>query len=156
MFHINSKELVGKTGLWRYDIEAVPASYLIRVRVDREQALPEFIWAYMNCPFIKQMLLNKARRAIGMANINAKELRSLPLILPAKERQETFVKKLASVEQLRVQMKNTRQTIKRLFATLLHCAFTGDLTTQWRETHMEELVKEMEQQTKDLKLEKNL
>jgi len=146
----NSKELVGKTGLWRGDIKAVPASYLIRVRVDREQALPEFIWAYMNCPFIKQMLLNKSRRAIGMANINAKELRSLPLILPAKEHQEAFSKKLNSVEQLRTQRKKNGEAINRLFVTLLHRAFTGDLTVKWRKAHMKEILAEMEEQAKAL------
>ncbi len=149
----NSKELVGKTGLWQGDIEAVPASYLIRMRVDREQILPEFIWAYMNCPFIKQMLLNKARRAIGMANINAKELRSLPLILPAKEHQKAFVKKLDSVEQLRAQRKKNGEAINRLFATLLHRAFTGDLTAKWREVHMKKILAEMERQEKLLALE---
>lgn len=35
-----------------------------------------------------------------------------------------------------------------LFATLLHRAFSGDLTTSWREAHMKELVQEMEQQAR--------
>lgn len=135
---------------WQGEIEAVPASYLIRVRVDRKQTFPEYIWAYMNCPFIKQTLLNKARRAIGMANINARELRSLPLILPAKERQEAFVKKLTTLEHQRIQRKKNRKAIESLFDTLLYKAFTGDLTTKWRESHMKELLEEIEEQAKIL------
>lgn len=146
----NSKELVGKTGLWRGEMKAVPASYLIRVRIDRERALPEFIWAYMNCPFIKQVLLNKSRRAIGMSNINARELRSLPLILPAKDRQASFANHLAGLETLRDQRKRNIEAIGRLFETLLRRAFTGDLTAKWREAHMKELLAEMEVQAKAL------
>jgi len=146
----NSRELVGKTGLWRGEMEAVPASYIIRIRVDRSIVLPEFIWAYMNCPFIKQLLLNKARRAIGMANINAKEVRSLPLILPDRDRQETFVEHIMLLERLRGQRNSTARAVDRLFETLLHRAFTGDLTAQWREAHMKELLEEMEQQAKAL------
>jgi type I restriction enzyme S subunit len=146
----NSKELVGKTGLWRGQMEAVPASYLIRVRVDTNRALPEFIWAYMNCPFIKQKLLNMSRRAIGMANINAKELRALPLIIPDIDRQTSFAKYLSAIEDLRDKRKLNTKNIERLFVTLLHSAFTCDLTAKWREEHMKELLTEMEQQTKAL------
>ncbi len=146
----NSKELVGKTGLWRGEMEAVPASYLIRVRVDRNFVLPEFIWAYMNCPFVKQLLLNKARRAIGMANINARELRSLPLILPDRGSQEAFAEHIAALELLRSQRNRTALVIDQLFETLLHRAFTGDLTAKWRKAHMKELLEEMEQQAKAL------
>jgi type I restriction enzyme S subunit len=146
----NSRELVGKTGLWRGEMAAVPASYLIRVRVDRQRALPEFIWAYMNCPFIKQMLRNKARRAIGMANINARELRSLPLVLPGKDWQEVFAQHVARLERLRQQRMQNAQAINRLFYALLHRAFTGDLTAKWREAHMKELLAEMEAQAKAL------
>jgi hypothetical protein len=41
---------------------------------------------------------------------------------------------------------------------LLHRAFTGDLTTQWREAHMKELLAEIrfEQSSKDLELIKPL
>lgn len=96
----NSKELVGKTGLWRGEMPAVAASYLIRVRVDPAQVRPEFIWAYMNSPYIKQMLFDKCRRAIGMANINAKELRALPLIIPPLQMQQAFVTQLTHTESL--------------------------------------------------------
>ena len=44
----------------------------------------------MNTAFIKQMLFDKARRAIGMANINAQELRALPVVIPDLETQCAF------------------------------------------------------------------
>lgn len=148
----NSKELVGKTGLWKGDFPAVAASYLIRVRVDLEQVLPSFIWAYMNSRFIKQLLFDKCRRAIGMANINAKELRALPLIVPPLELQEDFARRAEALAGIETHRMSSRRSIENLFANMLHRAFLGDLTAEWREAHMEELLKEMGDQAAALGL----
>lgn len=146
----NSKELVGKTGLWRGEIEAVPASYLIRVQVDRQHVLPEYVWAYMNTPFIKQVLFDKARRAIGMANINAQELRSLPIIIPDMQVQRSFAQMLRDLDGLVSLRSKAENKIEHLFRILLHRAFSGNLTAKWREAHMKELLAEMEEQAKYL------
>lgn len=142
----NSRELVGKTGLWHGQMPAVAASYLIRVRVNRDAVLPEYAWAYMNCPFVKQLLLNKARRAIGMANINARELRSLPIVIPDLHVQRTFVARLEEARSLARQMEDVAQEVRRTLDTLFHRAFTGDLTAQWREAHREQLEAELREQ----------
>ncbi len=149
----NSAELVGKTGLWTSDLEAVPASYLIRFRVNTEQALSEYIWAYMNTPFIKQLLFNKARRAIGMANINAQELRALPLVLPDIELQHSFALKIEALNLFYKRRSIVKNHIEALFQLLLYQAFSGDLTAKWREVHMQELLAEMEEQARLLNAE---
>ena len=41
-----------------------------------------------------------------------------------------------------------RESIEQIWRTLLHNAYTGDLTAKWREAHMKELLAEMEQQTR--------
>ena len=43
--------------------------------------------------------------------------------------------------------------LETLFSVLMHSAFTGDLTAMWREAHMNELLQEMEQQAKALKID---
>jgi type I restriction enzyme S subunit len=146
----NSRELVGKTGLWRGEIEAVPASYLIRVRVNRKLVFPEYIWAYMNTVFIKQVLFEKARRAIGMANINAQELRALPVVIPDFETQCAFTRLLSDVDCLVEARSRTKEKLDQLFQTVLHRAFSGGLTATWREVHMKELLAEMKEQAKYL------
>jgi len=146
----NSKELVGKTGLWQAQMEAVAASYLIRIRIDLAQARPEYIWAYMNSRYIKQTLFDKCRRAIGMANINARELRALPLVIPPLPMQDAFEVRLRKADSLLAQQDCLRNKLERLFSVLLHRAFTGDLTVEWREVHMKELLEEMESQARAL------
>ena len=78
----NSKELVGKTGIWDGRFEAVAASYFIRLRLDETRVMPNYVWAFLNSAAMKTRLFAMARGAIGQANINAKELRSLPLPVP--------------------------------------------------------------------------
>jgi type I restriction enzyme S subunit len=152
----NSRELVGKTGLWRDAFEAVPASYLIRVRVNRKLVFPEYIWAYMNTAFIKQVLFEKARRAIGMANINAQELRALPVIIPDFETQRVFNRLLSSIECLRESRSRARTKIEQLFQTLLHLAFSGDLTATWRQDHIKGLLTEIKEQAESLAVQETL
>ena len=144
----NSKELVGKTGLWRGEMEAVPASYLIRIRVNQERADPEFIWTLMNSRFMKQALFDKARRAIGMANINARELRSLPIVIPDIGGQEKFGQFSRNVLDQVECLGETDRFIKRLTQVLMHRAFSGNLTAKWRKAHADELLREAEEQVR--------
>ena len=151
----NTKELVGKTGLWRGQMQAVAASYLIRVRADRAQVLPDYLWAWMNTPYFKQLLFDISRRAVGMANINATELRSMPILVPTLHRQELFAEHLRSLETLADKRKESARSLETLFAVMLHRAFTGELTAEWREAHIKELLAEMEQQTRLLRSSPN-
>ena len=78
----NSKELVGKTGVWDGRFEAVAASYFIRLRLDETRVCPAYVWGFMNSAAMKHRLFAAARGAIGQANINAKEVKSLSLPVP--------------------------------------------------------------------------
>ena len=135
----NSRELVGKTALWNGEMDAVAASYLIRARVVQKKARPEFIWAYMNSAFMKALLFEKARHAIGMANINAKELGSLPLMLPPLDAQETFARHIKRVRSVENHWSRARETASQLWSLLLHAAFSGTLTSDWRGARRDEL-----------------
>ena len=147
----NSIDLVGKTGLWNVDLKAVLASYFIRVRVDREQVEPEFLWAYMNSAFMKRLLRATARGAIGQANINTTELRQLPLNRPPLSIQKDFVRKLEAIRRA-IPTAEVSAKLEGLFSLLLSRAFSGQLTAKWREAHMKELLVEMEMQARQLNL----
>ncbi|MYE99976.1 MAG: hypothetical protein F4234_07360 [Gammaproteobacteria bacterium] len=86
----NSKELVGKTGVWDGRFDAVAASYFIRLRLDENSVCPIYVWAFMNSAATKQRLFATARGAIGQANINAEEVKSLPLPVPPLDLQRTY------------------------------------------------------------------
>lgn len=94
----NSKELVGKTCVYNRDEMMVLAGFVIRVRVT-ERVLPEFLSAFLNTDFSKQMLLGMCKAAIGQANINAQELQDIGLYLPPVELQHQFVRFKAEVDK---------------------------------------------------------
>jgi type I restriction enzyme, S subunit len=85
----NSKELVGKCEVFDREGTWVFASYLMRLRVNREQAEPEFVAAFLNAPTGRLQIDRESRQIIGMSNINAEEIRTLrvPLPKPPKQRE---------------------------------------------------------------------
>lgn len=104
----NSKELVGKTCVYNRDEMMVLAGFVIRVRVT-ERVLPEFLSAFLNTDFSKQMLLGMCKAAIGQANINAQELQDIGLYLPPVELQHQFVRFKAEVDKSKFSLKNGRK-----------------------------------------------
>ena len=106
----NSKELVGKTCVYDQDEMMVLAGFVIRVRVN-DQVLPEFLSAFLNTRYSKQMLLGMCKAAIGQANINAQEMQNIKLYIPPIEFQDRFV-------QLKNRTKKSKEKIKQSLATL--------------------------------------
>ena len=95
----NSKELVGKTGLFNLDIPMAFAGYLIRIKPSN-LIHSKFLLFFMNSEFMKKLLYNKAKNIVGMANINAKELEDFSIILPPIELQNKFAERIEKIEKL--------------------------------------------------------
>ena len=96
----NSKELVGKTGLFNLDIPMAFAGYLIRIKPSN-LIHSKFLLFFMNSEFMKKLLYNKAKNIVGMANINAKELEDFSIILPPIELQNKFAERIEKIEKLK-------------------------------------------------------
>lgn len=103
----NSKELVGKTGLFNLDIPMAFAGYLIRIKPSN-LIRSKFLLFFMNSEFMKKLLYNKAKNIVGMANINAKELEDFSIILPPIELQNKFAEKVEKIEKLSFTSKKLR------------------------------------------------
>lgn len=118
----NSRDLVGKTGLWDGRFDAVAASYFVRLRVNRRIVMPEYLWLYMNSPGMKRRLFATARGAIGQANINTEELRGLPIPLPPLPEQRRIVdilNRANGIRRLRREaQEKARQVIPALFVKM--------------------------------------
>ena len=96
----NSKELVGKTGLFNLDIPMAFAGYLIRIKPSN-LIHSKFLLFFMNSEYMKKLLYNKAKNIVGMANINAKELEDFSIILPPIALQNKFAEKVEKIEKLK-------------------------------------------------------
>lgn len=122
----NSRELVGKTGMWDGRYEAVAASYFIRVRL-RDIEHPQHFTSFMNLPFMKRRLALLARGAVGQANINSKELKSILVPVPPRNLQEEFAQRIADIRELEASQATSRIHLDDLFKSTLHRAFQGEL-----------------------------
>lgn len=123
----NSKELVGKTAIYKSDKPMAFAGYLVRVRTN-EKAVPDFISSYMNSDYMKSTLRAKCKNIVGMANINAQEFQDFEIYIPPIELQNKFAQ---IVEKVEVQKQKNEQVIEQmdnLFNSLSRRAFKGELT----------------------------
>lgn len=123
----NSKELVGKTGLFNEDQEMAIAGYLIRLRTN-DKANPYFIWAYLNSKHGKVVLRHMCKSIVGMANINAQELQNIKILLPPITLQNQFAERIQHIEAQKQQAQASLEQSNNLFNSLLQKAFTGELT----------------------------
>lgn len=87
--------------------------------------------------------------------LSLKTLRSFEIINVALEEQLRFEEKYDSVLKICIACKKASHEVDKLFNSILHCAFTGDLTAKWREAHMKELLAEMEAQAGALECQPN-
>lgn len=122
----NSRELVGKTGLWDGRFPAVPASYFVRLRLDESRADPTYVWAAMNSTGMKRRLLAMARGAIGQANINARELRSVQLPIPPLNLQHRYGETLERARSIARVGEVGSGTAAALIASLMSELFSNE------------------------------
>jgi type I restriction enzyme S subunit len=121
----NSKELVGKTTYIQVDEEAIIAGYIIRVRLN-STVLPVFVSKYMNTKYIKLYLRGLCKSIIGQANINAKELQSIPIYLPPLPLQTQFATIIEKIESQKALAKQALQESEYLFQRLMQDLFNPD------------------------------
>lgn len=86
----NSKDLVGKTCCFSDDEPMIIAGYIIRLRMNGK-VLPEYLSVFMNLERSKKMLYSMAKGAVGQANINAKEVQSIEIVIPPMDIQNSFL-----------------------------------------------------------------
>ncbi|WP_431802243.1 restriction endonuclease subunit S [Halobacillus andaensis] len=122
----NSKELVGKTTVYDKNDPVAYAGYLVKL-IPNDLANSNFISGYLNSNYGKRYLYNMAKNIVGMANINAKELQSIPIIIPPKELQDKYEFKLKEINTRLEIMKNSIQEYQNLYNSLMQKAFKGKL-----------------------------
>ncbi|MFQ2893457.1 restriction endonuclease subunit S [Aeromonas caviae] len=120
----NSKELVGKTAVFRENVPMAFAGYLVKLTPNKN-GNAEYISAYLNSPYGKLILLGMAKSIVGMANINAEELKSIPINIPPIELQNIFADKVHAILRLKNEMAASLTELEQNFNALMQQSFAG-------------------------------
>jgi len=118
----NSKELVGKTGVYREEEPIAYAGYLIRVRPN-DKATSEYISGYLNCPHGKLVLEHMCKNIVGMANINAQELQDIKILIPPIELQQDYELKVNEIRKQKGLIESEINISEELFSSLVQGFF---------------------------------
>ena len=122
----NSRELVGKTALFRGNELYLFNNNLLRVRFV-ESAHPEYVVAAFKTQFIQNELELRKSGTTNVFAVYYKDLRTLPIPLPPLPLQQTFATRIASIEALKATHRRALAALDALFASLQQRAFTGAL-----------------------------
>jgi type I restriction enzyme S subunit len=122
----NSRDLVGKTAVYREDSPMAFAGYLVRMTTNN-LAHPEYIAAFMNYPTTKQWLKDKCKSIVGMANINAKEFQAIKLPKPPVEIQNDYASIVDKTMTIKRKLSDSLEQLDAQFDALVQRAFKGEL-----------------------------
>jgi type I restriction enzyme S subunit len=122
----NSTDLVGKTAHWNLEMDAVLASYLVRLKPN-EQVLPDYFTALLNSRYYKRIFQERCRKAVGQSNISPTLLKEFPMLIPPLPLQQQFAHIVRKFERLRAQQREAERQAEYLFQALLHRAFRGEV-----------------------------
>lgn len=99
----NSKELVGKTGLYDVAGAFTFASYLIRIKIDKLKADPRYVNYLLNTEILQIQKDIVSRQITGQANINAQEMQEFLLPMPPLNKQIEIAE---SIQALKKKMRS--------------------------------------------------
>ncbi|MGN7453328.1 restriction endonuclease subunit S [Paenibacillus pasadenensis] len=122
----NSKELVGKTAVFDSDEKMAIAGYIVRVKTN-DAGNPYFISGYLNSKHGKKVLQEMCKNIIGMANINAQELQNITILIPPRELQDSYERKVKAILEEKKKHLTQLQHLESNFQALLQKAFKGEL-----------------------------
>lgn len=120
---------LGRGTVWNDELSwCLHQNHVFRVRIDdHETIIPIFLSWFLSSPESKGYFLRMAKQTTGIASINKTQLSATPLTVPPLELQQSFARRVASVERLKEQHRTQLAELDTLFASLQHRAFRGEL-----------------------------
>jgi type I restriction enzyme S subunit len=120
---------LGRGAMWRGEIPVcIHQNHIFRVRLnDDSSVLPEYMEAYLSSRSAKDYFLKSAKQTTGIASINMRQLKSLPVKVPSIDSQRKFVSLIASIVSHKLLVEEQLRSFDLLFTSLQSRAFKGEL-----------------------------
>lgn len=127
----------GKSFLLQNPINAVFASYLIRLRFS-ENYIPAYVYHFLQSDIYWKQISDLSS-GIALPGVNSSKLQTMMFPSAPKAEQQRIVDRIESLFAKLDEAKEKAQSVLDSFETrkaaILHKAFTGELTAKWREEH---------------------
>ncbi len=135
----NSKELVGKSALFRgYEEPVVFSNHFTRLR-PYDNLQPTILIYWLVSQWQAGVFAKLCNSYVGQSSVSWEKLSQLDFPLPPLAEQERIATRLdgllTKLREAKRLIAEARESFTLRRAALLHKAFTGDLTADWRTAH---------------------
>ena len=115
---------VGRGAIIRKPLEnCIHQNHIFRVRLNTTYILPEFFAEYLQHQRAKRYFLRCAKQTTGIASINMKQLRALPVLIPPIELQNQFADFVVSTDKSKSKIQKSLEETQLLFDSLMQKYF---------------------------------
>lgn len=129
----NSPELVGKTSIYRGEMPAIYAGYLIKLDYEKNIVVGDYLNYYLNSSKAKEYYMQVKTDGVSQSNINAKKIGEFEIPLPTITEQHEIVRLIDDLlARERAAQQATEQalaSIELMKKSILARAFRGELGT---------------------------
>ena len=129
----NSPELVGKTSIYRGEMPAIYAGYLIKLDYEKNIVVGDYLNYYLNSSKAKEYYMQVKTDGVSQSNINAKKIGEFEIPLPTLPEQHEIVR---LIDDLLARERSAQQAAEQALASIdlmkksiLARAFRGELGT---------------------------
>ena len=115
---------VGRGAIIREPLEnCIHQNHIFRVRFNERDILPVFFAEYLQHQRAKRYFLGCAKQTTGIASINMKQLRNLPVLMPPLELQRQFAAFVAQTDKSKLAVEKSLKHLEILKKSLMQQCF---------------------------------
>ena len=115
---------LGRGAIIRTPLEnCIHQNHIFRVRLDESHILPDYFAEYLKHQRAKRYFLGCAKQTTGIASINMKQLKALPVLLPPLELQNEFSAFIRHIDKSKVVVQKALDEVQTLFDSLMQLYF---------------------------------
>ena len=120
-------DYIGRCAVYKNDTDMLYASYLIRVRLNKDKLLPEYVQACISSKSYRKIIIKEAKTTAGNYNINTQGLRGLKIPMASLWKQKKYLEINNIVEKQITKKYLGVEYSETLFNSLTQRAFRGEL-----------------------------
>ena len=114
---------------------------LMKAEPKDDQINNEYLYYYLQNYKLYNYIESASDRTAGQSGVNKKHLEGYPILLPSLDEQLEIVSRVKALlehaDQIEKSVATAKAQVDHLTQSILHQAFTGNLTAEWREQNLD-------------------